>query len=113
MKFFYNDVNLVRAKPRASLVEAAARTEEAGLGFLAAGLGLVVLGLFLCRAAVLDLDILYQAEGPVRVHRSCSARVHLTSVVRLVAPKVEAARLPEAPVAIAERWACSSLDFPS
>ena len=45
MKFFYNDVNLVRAKPRASLVEAAARTEEAGLGFLAAGLGLVVLGL--------------------------------------------------------------------
>jgi hypothetical protein len=94
-------------------VEAAARTEEAGLGFLVAGLGLVVLGLFLGRAAVLDLDILYQAEGPVRVHRSCSARVHLTSVVRLVAPKVEAARLPEAPVAIAERWACSSLDFPS
>ena len=64
MKFFYNDVNLVRAKPRASLVEAAARTEEAALGFLAAGLGLAVLGLFLGRAAVLALGILYQAEGP-------------------------------------------------
>ena len=94
-------------------MEAAARTEEAALDFLAAFLGLAVLGLFLGRAAVLALGILYQAEAHGRVHHPCSARVYLTSVVRLVAPKLEAVRLPEAPVAIAERSACSSLDFPS
>jgi hypothetical protein len=76
-------------------------------------LGLVVLGLYLGRTSVPCPDILHQAVVHIHVHRSHLVRMYSTSSARLGLAQLEAVRPLQAPVAIAERSAWLSPDFPS